>query len=177
MTAETGDPFEDVHHLEETFYKEGYEQGIADGSKAGRLEGRAFGLEKGFEKFVELGKLAGRAQVWSNRTKRSGDDGNSGAQIISKVPSLPSNLRLQKHLVMLSALSDPATFSTMNNEEAVADFDDRFKRATAKAKVIERMVGESGMDETVSTDAQTSLNTAVSSQSRLEKSMEDFGAR
>ena len=45
-------------------------------------------------------------------------------------------------------MTDPQTFDTANTEEAAADFDDRFKRAGAKAKVIERIVGET--DDTLS---------------------------
>ncbi len=45
---------------------------------------------------------------------------------------------------MLHSLTDPLTFSTDNTEDAVADFDDRLKRAGAKAKVIERSIGEDG---------------------------------
>lgn len=55
---------------------------------------------------------------------------------------LPSNSRLQNNITLLHSLTDPLTFSTDNTEEAVADFDDRFKRAGAKAKVVERIVGE-----------------------------------
>lgn len=54
-----------------------------------------------------------------------------------------SNPRLQTHTSHLHGLSDPATFSTLNTEEAVNDFDSRFKRAGAKVKIIERMIGES----------------------------------
>ncbi|KAF2662171.1 hypothetical protein K491DRAFT_583157, partial [Lophiostoma macrostomum CBS 122681] len=58
------------------------------------------------------------------------------------LPSLPPNPRLQKHITTLHALSDPPTFSTSNTEDAVADFDDRLKRAGAKAKIIERIINE-----------------------------------
>jgi hypothetical protein len=58
------------------------------------------------------------------------------------LPSLPANPRLEKNISTLYALTDPLTFDTANSEEAVADFDDRFKRASAKAKIIERIIGE-----------------------------------
>jgi hypothetical protein len=51
--------------------------------------------------------------------------------------------RLQSHVSTLHALTDPATFSTLNTEDAVADYDDRFKRAGAKAKIIERIATSS----------------------------------
>ena len=67
---------------------------------------------------------------------------------------LPQNSRLRKHIETLYALSEPASLSTENNEDAVAEFDDRFKRAAAKLKIIERIVGEQ--------DSAEALNSAES---------------
>jgi hypothetical protein len=58
------------------------------------------------------------------------------------LPPLPPTTRLTTHISLLHGLTDPLTFSTLNEEEAVADYDDRLKRASAKAKMIERIVGE-----------------------------------
>ncbi|KAI1462526.1 DUF1715-domain-containing protein [Annulohypoxylon moriforme] len=59
--------FDEVLNLEEKYYKEGYDEGYKDGAEAGRTEGRSVGMKKGFEKFVEAGRLQGRAIVWANR--------------------------------------------------------------------------------------------------------------
>ncbi|KAI1764110.1 DUF1715-domain-containing protein [Hypoxylon sp. FL1150] len=59
--------FDDILNLEETYYKEGYDEGYKDGAEAGLIEGRSVGLKKGFEKFVEAGRLQGRAIIWANR--------------------------------------------------------------------------------------------------------------
>jgi hypothetical protein len=59
-----------------------------------------------------------------------------------KLPSFPENPRLEKHLATFLSLVDPTTLSMDNTEDAVADFDDRLKKASAKAKVIERIIGE-----------------------------------
>lgn len=53
--------------LEEDFYKEGHDLGAADGAHAGYTEGSMFAVEKGFEKFVEIGRLYGKALVWAQR--------------------------------------------------------------------------------------------------------------
>lgn len=53
--------------LEENFYKEGHDLGAADGAHAGYTEGSVFAVEKGFEKFVEIGRLYGKALVWAQR--------------------------------------------------------------------------------------------------------------
>ncbi|MCJ1324429.1 hypothetical protein MMC10_001091 [Thelotrema lepadinum] len=78
--------------LESTLYFQGHALGTSDGSRAGLIKGRAFGLEKGFEKFSFMGRLHGRAVVWSARlplspsaeldletdTERSGGGGKVG---------------------------------------------------------------------------------------------------
>ncbi len=64
-----------------------------------------------------------------------------------RVSPLPENARLAKHIQTLYALVEPASLSTQNLEESVSDFDDRLKRATAKIKVIEKLVGEVGIDD------------------------------
>ncbi|KAH6674124.1 hypothetical protein B0J14DRAFT_589277 [Halenospora varia] len=159
-TKMPSDTFDEVLGLEEKFYDEGYQQGLADGIKAGRIEGRTFGLEKGFEKYVESARLHGKSLLWVNRTPQlrvKSGEGHSSMKSDSQpfpndipetfksLPIFPENhhnQRLVKHLTVLYALAESESMSTENTEEAVSDFDDRFKRAQAKAKIIERMVGE-----------------------------------
>ncbi|KAH7357612.1 hypothetical protein BKA66DRAFT_445475 [Pyrenochaeta sp. MPI-SDFR-AT-0127] len=141
------DPFDTLLTLEDSLYTTAHAQGVADGARAGRIEGRVFGLEKGFEKFAALGELHGRSVVWGGRLpslvqKAGVGKEESGSKAPTTLPMLPSNSRLQNNITLLHSLTDPLTFSTDNTEEAVADFDDRFKRAGAKVKVIERIVGE-----------------------------------
>ncbi len=161
------DTFDEVLGLEETFYEDGFRQGYEDGVKAGRIEGRTFGLEKGFEKYAESARLYGRSIVWANRLARLKDprvEGSSNqAPIHARVteghaadkeaepqepslPALPDNQRLAKHVRVLHALSESASLSTENTEEAVTDFDDRLKRAQGKAKIIERIIGDAKPD-------------------------------
>lgn len=60
----------------------------------------------------------------------------------TKVPGLPANMRLEKHIRTLYALTEPESLSTDNDEKSVSDFDDRFNRAEGKTKVIEKLTGE-----------------------------------
>ncbi|KAB5525636.1 hypothetical protein GE09DRAFT_976182 [Coniochaeta sp. 2T2.1] len=138
------DPFEDILNLEDKFYQDGYKQGQSDGEKAGRIEGRSLGLEKGYQKFMESGRLHGKAVVWANRLPglKSRSSSQSGESQQQTLPPLPNNPRLEKNVTTLFALSEPDSLSTENTDEAVNDFDDRLKRAEGKAKVIEKMVGE-----------------------------------
>ena len=220
----TEDPFDTLLNLEEHYYNEGYQQGIDDGSRAGRIEGRLFGLEKGFEKFAAMGKLHGKATIWTERLKigeESGtsrdphgtsdagqtssvtvpEDGNSGAS--GESPSgmladgdtdrtspralspLPNSERLGRHIRTLYALTEPATFSTQNDEESVADFDDRLKRAEAKARLVENIIGDKAarkrdeeMNDPVSRTASPGQRRNITlkrEESRNDGNIEDFG--
>lgn len=184
------DPFDSLLTLEDDLYTTAYAQGTTDGSRAGRIEGRIFGLEKGFEKFAALGQLHGRASVWGARLPRSktASAENTEVDVKSKNPKeaeqgpiLPlfrDNDRLKKHIQMLHALTDPATFSTINTEDAVADFDDRFKRAGAKAKIVERIVGETGSPcsphRETPEGAAKNVRLVTATKKKGDDSMEDF---
>ncbi|CAA9964230.1 Yae1-N domain containing protein [Pyrenophora teres f. maculata] len=172
--ADSTDPFDTLLTLEDTLYTTAYTLGASDGAHAGRIEGRIFGLEKGFEKFAALGVLHGRSVIWASRLPNptpslpspfktlepqqeqnnneieNKNESNDVANAIYKLPPLPPNPRLQTHTPLLHSLTDPETFSTANTEDAVADYDDRFKRAGAKAKVIQRIVGETDNNATPS---------------------------
>lgn len=204
---EDEDIFDSLFHLEDSYYNEGYRLGVEDGSRTSRIEGRLFGLEKGFEKFFEMGRLNGRACVWAARMpqkatieERSLDQdslpknasqsitaGTVSSNPISeeslRVPSFPPNSRLEKHISTLYALSEPESLSTENTEEAVSDFEDRFKRAHSKAKVIENIVKEKEVDLD---DGETDINkqnsgkregVQITKAAAAEKNMEDFGLK
>jgi hypothetical protein len=135
--------------LEEQFYQEGYDLGTADGTEAGYTEGSVFAVEKGFEKFVEMGRLYGKALVWAQRlTKVSHDQSTSESDILGpsacrEMPTLPAHsARLTRNLQTLLELVDPASLDMSNTEDAVNDADERLKGAAMKAKLIQRAMGE-----------------------------------
>lgn len=144
------DMFDDILDLEEQFYDKGLQQGLADGVQAGRIEGRTLGLEKGCEKFAESARLHGKSIVWANRLSQlrslpsysTASLPNPSDLKTLTLPLLPSNPRLVKHVKVLYALAESESLSTENTEDAVSDFDDRLKRAQAKTKIVERMIGE-----------------------------------
>ncbi len=146
------DPFDDLLELENGFYKEGDEAGVADSAYAGLIEGKVFGIEKGFEKALELGRLQGRAMVWSERLSKVqnnsserpvSQDGSSMNPLQRDLPALPENARLRKHIESLLSLTNPDTMPKDNSDVSVAEFDDRITKSKAKAKMISTMVGES----------------------------------
>ena len=142
------DVFDEILDLEEQFYNAGYQQGINDGAKAGKIEGRTFGLEQGFEKFKASGQLYGKSIIWANRfhsrapnaTLESTASTDSTPKL--QLPPLPDNPRLARHIKAVHALAESESLPTENTEDAVTEFDDRLKRAQAKAKMIDRITGE-----------------------------------
>ncbi|PQE03728.1 DUF1715 domain-containing protein [Rutstroemia sp. NJR-2017a BBW] len=154
------DPFDEVLGLEEEFYNNGYQTGLDEGIAAGRIEGRTLGLEKGFEKYVEMGRLHGKSLIWVNRTPafRKAPTPDSTAFTSDtdpsylpkespdtpprELPQFSGNERLAKHVKVFYALAEANSLATDNTDDAVSDFDDRLKRAQAKVKIIERMIGE-----------------------------------
>ncbi|PYI01754.1 DUF1715 domain protein [Aspergillus sclerotiicarbonarius CBS 121057] len=169
---------ESLLDLEEDFYKEGYDLGVADGAQAGYTEGSVFAVEKGFEKFVELGRLYGKALVWAQRLADSQPSNNSDPAgqdkrvpsyplasekpeesslldpaICKEMSSFPSSSRLAKNIDTLLELVDPASLPMVNTEEAVNDVDERMKGAAIKAKLIQRALGEREDNSDIHPDA------------------------
>lgn len=153
------DPLDGLLDLEEQFYKEGFDLGVADGAAAGYTEGSVFAVENGFEKFVEMGRLYGKALVWAQRLAESHPHETSvqpmshlatetsislDPSICKKMPGLPPHSsRLMTNLQVLLELADPASLGMSNTEEAVNDVDERLKGAAVKAKLIQRAMAES----------------------------------
>ncbi|KAJ5768838.1 hypothetical protein N7520_003397 [Penicillium odoratum] len=143
--------------LEEQFYNEGYQLGVADGAEAGYTEGSVFAVEKGFEKFVEMGRLYGKALVWAQRLADAKPNESceqpvdqsdvlslDPSSICKAMPKIPAHsARLARNLATLLELVDPASLDMSNTEEAVNDVDERLKGAAVKAKLIQRAMGES----------------------------------
>ncbi|KAI1808051.1 DUF1715-domain-containing protein [Daldinia bambusicola] len=167
------DLFDDILNLEEQYYKEGYDEGYKDGAEAGRIEGRSVGMKTGFEKFLEAGRLQGRAIVWQSRLPNRQESStpitsNNNSQQQEEtthavqqsttsqdeeeeeprgLPPLSSNPRLEKNITMLYGILEPGTLSTQNDDESVNDFDSRLKGAQSRVKMIERAIGEGAGDK------------------------------
>ncbi|KAE8147256.1 hypothetical protein BDV25DRAFT_36277 [Aspergillus avenaceus] len=150
--------FESLLDLEEEFYREGYDLGAIDGAQAGYTEGSVFAVEKGFEKFIEIGRLYGKALVWAQRLSEldtskfegspdttqptSHEENETDPSVCKGMSSFPASSRLAKNIDTLLELVDPASLSMQNTEAAVTDVDERLKGAAIKAKLIQRALGE-----------------------------------
>ena len=187
------DPFDDLLGLEDRFYNEGFQLGTTDGAKAGRIEGRVFGFEKGFENYVEMGRLHGKSLVWAGRLSKSHTPATEASQSPAEAKKeeaassfnkdssqsttlspLPSNPRLEKHIKILYALTEPVSLSTENSEDAVSDFDGRLKRATGKVKIIEKLVGEEGFAPAPGAGANRSLGSRQNANNGGDGNIEDM---
>lgn len=163
MTANQGDLLGEIFDIEESFYKEGYDLGLNDGAEAGYAEGSIFGVEKAFEKFLEVGRLYGKALVWAQRLSNSSDHKPSkennaaglslGPSLCEDMKSMTASSRLAKNLGILLEILDPASLVMQNTEEAVNDTDERLKGAIIKAKLIQRSLGEREDTSDLHTDA------------------------
>ena len=75
-------------------------------------------------------------------TQVTSPSGARAATPIGDLPPLSANARLERHIESLSAITDSASMSGKNSDDAVADFDERLAKAIAKAKVISNIVAE-----------------------------------
>lgn len=68
----------------------------------------------------------------------------SSARILPPLlsPGAVVGTRLQKHITTLFALSEPDSLRLENCEDAVAEFEDRYRRALAKEGIVRRILGE-----------------------------------
>lgn len=185
IQSQQEDPFDTLLSLESQYHAEGRALGISEGSLSGRIEGRVFGLEKSFEKFIELGKLGGRAAVWNARlpenatvtsTPASLEVGKEEPEAGGKLGVLPGSgsERLVRHVKRMAELTDADDVSRENSEEGVQDFDDRLREARAKAVLVERLVGE-GKEGGGGGGAAAVKRAGVKSNAVKSDEMEDFG--
>ena len=98
------------------------------------------------------------------------------ASALNLLPILSDNPRLEKHIRTLYALVEASSLSTANTEEAVADFDDRLKRAEGKVKIVEKLIGEIGDGETIIRDGGKQEGRASQKQSSGDGSIEDISS-
>jgi hypothetical protein len=159
------DILDSVLDLEDDSYQAGFDEGRADGLRIGSREAMIFGIETGYQKALEMGKLHGKALMLNacmvdpnpmplgptgSAPTPSGiglpsdthpDDSNTFPPM-PKLPTIPTNERLKKHVETLLRLTDPSTVPLENTQAAVEEFDDRMRKAVAKAKVIDKLIAE-----------------------------------
>jgi hypothetical protein len=148
-SANEGDGLDDLMRMEAGFYDEGYKAGVDDGTQAGLIEGKLFGIQKGYEKALELGKLRGRAMVWSSRFSEnpqivyaSSQDEHDMSSVAASLPRFENSERLRKQVEALKQLVNADRLDASNSDDAVAAFDELMIKVRNKAKVISNITGE-----------------------------------
>lgn len=163
------DPFDTLLDLESTYEAQGYADGLRDGKAQALSSARLFGIEQGFEKYIVMSRLRYRVETWAAKlsvplhTKAEESQSNSSG----KEPS-----RMGKHIVTLLALTDPATLDYANTDEAVGDFEERLRKAQAKCKLVERILGTNAA-KTDSTGQQSASGEAKQPRSVGDGDIED----
>lgn len=137
----------------------GLEKGFEKYATMGHLYGRAVVWSRRLsssqiKKRVEIDHKTtlSRSNNSESKDRKSESDALHQEPIENKLeqtilPTLPENIRLEKHIRTLYALAEASSLSTENTEEAVADFEDRLKRAEGKIKIIEKLTGEANLAE------------------------------
>lgn len=180
-------------HIEGRLFglEKGFDKYISMGKLHGRVTVWASRLQKPLELEEQRASFQGRllengrkypsslpnssdgAQLGEGRAKRCLASSNSVKDTL--LPVLPSNPRLEKHVQTLYALVEPDSLSTQNTEDAVADFDDRLKRAHGKVKIIEKSIHE-GDPETRDPDSASNRTTERMSFTDQSGSIEDISS-
>ena len=134
----------------------GIEKGYEKGLEIGRLYGRALVWDLRLKNATKESNRPGEETLDGAESKRNGQPGNrqqvrdselplsTPALLAHKLPAVTAYARLEKHIETLLTLVDPKSLSLENSDDAVADLDDRLRRAAAKAKIIEKAFGEVG---------------------------------
>ncbi len=180
----------------------GLEKGFEKFAAMGTLQGKAAVWAARLPQMKEIGAAQDPFSEHDHLQKSQEElDGHNGSDINSvdlsrpeennpnnarvttvALPPLSRNPRLEKHIQTLHALAEPASLSMQNTEDAVSDFDDRLKRATAKVKVIEKIVGEGNVEavlqgsDTSNNGVSEKRNVRLAQNEKPESNLEDFGA-
>jgi hypothetical protein len=120
----SSDLFDASLNLEETYYADGYKEGSEIGAKQGLIEGRIYGAQVSYERFLQVGLLYAKLDLWRAQAAQS-----------------PTKPKLEKSLDRLQALLD-ALPRTNDEAQPGADFESVMAGAIAKAKVISSQMGE-----------------------------------
>lgn len=112
--------------LEQEFSQKGYAEGLKDGKQAGLSEGKHYGIQTAFQRYMAVGILQARCDLWQNSIANPKDDGSGEKPIKSE--------KIEKHLAQLkSCVQDVPMTNSDSDVEVVTK---GMAKAKAKAKVI-----------------------------------------
>ena len=151
----------------------GIERGFQKFFEAGRLYGRSIVWENRLPRLPDsrpgrqnrrghispkknrMGKNEKGNSVMSeegdNKAEKSVNSGTATSTSSNcRRPPLRVNERLRRNIAIIHDLMEPETLPTENSDDAVEDVDDRIRRAQAKARVVEKALGETAPSQDAS---------------------------
>lgn len=168
----------------------GFEKGFEKYAAMGRLHGKAVIWasrlpkpentdvdEDGYSHNLNPSKDKESSVTLKNLGQQANQSSTNPSAISMSLPPLPNHSRLEKHIHTLYALAETSSLSIENNEDAVSDFDDRYRRAEGKAKIIEKLLGEgAGLNDNHPSDTHDLQRTGHqdSQKTNGDGSIEDF---
>lgn len=143
------------------YFDEGFEEGQIAGKIAGIHEGAEFGIQTAFQRYIAIGVLLGRIEVWKRQIEAykkqassmdSNDDNEKKdlEKFITKASTSVASLEK-----MLSPSSIPMT----NSDEDVAKLEVLIRKAKSKAKIISNLMKDSSNSSSSSGNDGASLET------------------
>ena len=135
------DPFQEILTLEEwysptrnapndRYYKQGYDEGYEDGLKSGPGEGFDFGHEVSFQKFLHLGVLLGRCEIWKSSLSSS----STHLTPAKKTRAIKQVALLEEMILSLDRDNE--------TEEEHGKFEEMKRKIVSKSRVVESLMGE-----------------------------------
>lgn len=103
------------------YYIEGHQEGQKDGEKAGFIEGRQFGIQTGFQRFLTLGILQGRTEIWKDQVQERADSAVKHERLAKNVDQMKEAL---------------CNISMTNNDVDVETLEKTLKYGKVKSKLI-----------------------------------------
>lgn len=128
----SADIFEGAISLESDSYDKGYNDGVLDGERSGIAEGKHYGIQTAFQRYLSLGILQARYDLWNNINNSSTsiqDEDDSQKKLGTKVA---------KHLTQLKACVEDLPLT--NSDQEVEHVTKSLAKGKAKAKVISSLM-------------------------------------
>ena len=111
---------DDVLHLEDTFYKDGFKEGREKSTRDQYIEGKEYGYQTGYQRFLIVGYMKGLVQVWRSQ--------------IDQYPGLVP--------AMLDQLERLLDVPITNGDKEVAVYEQNLTKARNKLRVIAAVIKE-----------------------------------
>lgn len=105
--------FDELLNFEQQCYDQGYKEGLKKGKIQGHTEGRELGVQTGFQRYLSMGILQARSQIWHRESESE-----------------------QEKTAVKNLQSMVATPELTNDPQVVEDIDRRIRLAKNKCRTL-----------------------------------------